>query len=296
MFSSDITNGLFSFIKQIPEKFFFRQIPQEGCVGRSFYADNVRILFVNGILTTASECEANARVISKIFSNTRVDYAYIPTSIADTMESVIFSRPVAGSSYLLSSIQRNLESLKNRPDPTLIIMAHSGGAATLHAITQALSEREKNMIHVITFGAAYIFSDTDGFKAVTNIVAERDIVPRVSSFATGRFFAPFQQRNLVTLPAETSAQLVKSHIISGPEYIRGIEAIKKAYDHALSTNSATREAIIVAPEEESGYMHIAFKIFSMVTTIFDYIRGRIGNTLFENQAQRFLRIMQGRRD
>jgi hypothetical protein len=198
--------------------------PNRDHVGHRYFADNARIIFVNGVGSREHHCRENAEHISKIFDNSRVDYVYVPLAIAAAGAAIAGHTEPDGGTLLLHTIldcDDDLESLRPLPPDQrasrilkggerIICFVHSGGGATFESIKDKIPPEVLDRIDLLSFGSAQLFRP-DGFRNVHNFVAANDVVPALSSLVSGNIRALFDSvvtRQAPVLDKETS---VESH-------------------------------------------------------------------------------------
>jgi len=67
-----------------------KELPVTGFVGEKLYANNIRILFVNGMGYTKKASIQATEKISEIFDSSRVDYCCVPLCYTQVMQAIVF--------------------------------------------------------------------------------------------------------------------------------------------------------------------------------------------------------------
>jgi hypothetical protein len=222
-------------------------IPTHDHVGHdSHFAENVRILYVNGVGSREKRCQKLARQVSSIFDNCRVDYVYGPLTFQDAYKALKNHKEPKGAPLLLNTLLQLHEELQSYTPPSssqhgqrflaggerIICILHSGGGTAFESIKSRIPREVLERIDLITFGSAQLFRE-EGFRSVRNVVATNDAIPIISSVGTGHF------DSLVSAPIRLTQRLggknpIDSHQFSSETYKHALEQVRHEYDPELS--------------------------------------------------------------
>lgn len=161
-----------------------------GHVGSGEINNSVRLTYTNGILNTIQDCRRAAEVISHIHGGVNVHYYYKATQgySWDVLRTGMGKLGVV--SYDAKKMAAKWKELINEMGGTgkggsIIHYAHSaGGTDTANALS-LLSDKERRMIRVHTFGSPTIISPDETVEA-HNYVSIRDGVPIIGMLTNFR--------------------------------------------------------------------------------------------------------------
>jgi hypothetical protein len=193
---------------------------QNGSVGVKPFAQDIKILFVNGVGNTLETCRETAQALSQIFNNSLVHYTYLPLRYDQVIRSIMYGHRPSSCDLLLTNIKERLHELRTsvkrhsrfdqrvsttaqlaiESTPRLLVFVHSGGGAMLEAIRAELTEEDRSDIAVYSFGSAHMFSEKEGFEKVKNAVAGGDPVPAICRLMDRRI-SPLGEAWTVGAPA-----------------------------------------------------------------------------------------------
>lgn len=222
-------------------------MPAKGYVGNTLYADNVRILFFNGVGSREDHCREKAKEISKVFGNCRVDYGYVPLTFFSAVDAIADHTKPLGADLLLDTLRTFDQELRHGKRPSssckkagrflvggerIICILHSGGGATLESIKNEIPYHVKDIMDVISFGSAQLFL-TGEFRSVRNFVASNDPVPCVSAILSAApervFDAPID-----VAPVLGRENPLESHQFLSRTYQNALQSARQEYDEELS--------------------------------------------------------------
>jgi hypothetical protein len=220
--------------------------PHHDHVGTQHFADNARILFVNGVGSREHHCREKARQISKVFDDCRVDYVYVPLTFTDAHRAIKDHTEPDGSTLLLHTILRCNEELESRASSSpheranrvlnggerLICLLHSGGGATFESIRNKIPSKILDRIDIVTFGSAQLFHP-EGFRSVRNFVASNDIVPIAGSMISRNMKSLFNKATHLK-PALDGENSVSSHQFLSHTYQHALTQFRHEYDLEFS--------------------------------------------------------------
>lgn len=168
---------------------------ETGVVGFGEAEKEVRVTFINGILNQHANCLETAKMISNFHGGVNIHYVYRPTT--GWANDLIGAVPIrfgfaAPQSVLLAKMWKELIDEMGGIDSGGIIIhyGHSIGASDTWNAMSLLSDEEKKVIKVITFGSPVVIKE-DGFHSITNYVSVRDGVPLLDPF--GYFKAHYNE-------------------------------------------------------------------------------------------------------
>lgn len=157
-----------------------------GSVGNGNFSKNVRLLYLNGIRNSFSDCDESANAISRI-ANSQVFYFYSQLGLFD---SYFFTKKVAEAGkevaervkQLFQEIHQEAQEEKTSGEvpEQVIVMTHSAGGLVWKKAAEYLNSEEKKKITLLTFASTYMFPSDSGFKKVKNFVNRRDWISRLS--------------------------------------------------------------------------------------------------------------------
>ena len=221
--------------------------PTHDHVGDTQFAENARIIYVNGVGSREERCQSLARQVSSTFDNCRVDYVYGPLTFIDAYKAVKEHTEPEGASLLLHTLLQLHEELNSYTPPSpstrgqrflaegerIICILHSGGGAAFESIRSRIPRQVLERIDLITFGSAQVFRKEDGFRSVRNIVGTNDAIPFITSMGTGQVSA------LIDAPIRFTQRLdeenpIDSHQFSSETYKHALEQVRREYDTELS--------------------------------------------------------------
>lgn len=218
---------------------WIHEMPQNGMIGDRQLHPSLRIVYVNGILTSSEECQREAGIISRIFNDSRVHYTYSPSGgvygdIKRMANALFRGVTLVAAQQLATNIKERIKDLNENStgfnstdfnstdfgDRRVIVMCHSGGGILMKiACSVLLSEEERKMVAVYSFGSAVIFSDKTVSHAV-NYVSRSDYVPSFCTLIQGYFWS--NPGPIVKLGSAWRSPLA-AHCMAGREYVDAIE-------------------------------------------------------------------------
>lgn len=215
--------------------------PHHGHVGTTLFADNARILFVNGVGSRERHCREKAQEISRIFDNCRDDYTYIPLTFSDAHRAVKDRIEPAGSTLLIATIERLYREIQENQLPPsaqashrllnggerIICIVHSGGGGTFETIRNHLSPEILDRIDIVSIGSAALFTD-HRFRRIRNFVGKNDLVPFVCSALFGNLAALVHEHTQY-LPVRHRENPIASHQMTSHTYRSALEQLRDEY-------------------------------------------------------------------
>ncbi len=220
--------------------------PTHGHVGDTLFADNARIIFINGVGSREHHCQEKARQISAIFDGSRVDYIFVPLTFADAQRAIKNRTEPAGSTLVLHTIQQAYHELQENSHPMscksphrylsggerIICIVHSGGGATFETIKSQIPQQVLDRIDLVSIGSAHVFDDV-GFRNIRNFVAQNDPVPFVCTCLSRNIRALFHEGNNL-VPVRGDENPIASHQFSSRTYQPTLEQIRDEYAPELT--------------------------------------------------------------
>lgn len=154
---------------------------EKGIYGKGEIDDKIRITLINGILNVRNDCEYMASLVSQSHGNANVHYIFHPTQGWGADMVLAFRVKLGHISPQAALLARTWKSLIREMggiegNGTIYHYAHSMGGSDTAAAQSLLTEEEKQMIKVISFGSATLIQK-NGFQSVTNYVSKHDAVP-----------------------------------------------------------------------------------------------------------------------
>lgn len=141
---------------------------------------NIYITHINGILNISKDQIDNASVVSKTHGNYPVHYVYAATSgfTADLLRcGFAKSGLISGNAELLALLWKSLiQTMDNIEGGMIIHYAHSLGGTDTAAALRLLSDKERSIIRVVTFGSATLIPEGMS-RSIDNYVSLKDGVP-----------------------------------------------------------------------------------------------------------------------
>lgn len=212
-----------------------------GHVGSGEHQSNLRITWINGIANELDGCQESAETISALFDNQNVHYFHNPTYglVSDVLWTGWhkLGYDCAEALALAKVFREQIADLGGvHSGGRILHLAHSHGALVTQIAAAALTEEEKAMIDVITFGPARLVSKDDGFRSATNFVSYSDWVSRhdraVDNHARGYFTS--DEVKLLTSLNQTA---YVDHIFASPTYQTALDEHRMAYLSSLDPAS-----------------------------------------------------------
>jgi RHS repeat-associated protein len=157
-----------------------------GIYGESEISNQIRVTFINGILTTKNTMMENLELISKTHGGVFVHYIFRPTQgwLWDICKAGLVKFGFllgfrSDNSYALANLWKKLIQDMGGPESGGLIIhyAHSLGGSETDRARDLLTKQEQKMIRVRTFGSATLIAD-EGFESVVNFISNRDGVVR----------------------------------------------------------------------------------------------------------------------
>lgn len=153
-----------------------------GMVGDGETRSNLRITWINGIANDLDHCQKSAKIISELFEQ-NVHYLHNPSFgvVSDVIRTGWHKLGYDCTEALALSqlFREQIASLGGSASGGRILhLAHSHGALVTQIAATCLTDEEKAMIDVVTFGPARLVSPDDGFRSATNYVSYADWVSR----------------------------------------------------------------------------------------------------------------------
>lgn len=182
--------------------------PKSGSVGKGWFADNVRFLFINGCAYEEWESKLAAQKISSLFGevvgkDVRVHYTYLPMTFGQVIKAIRYEKEPEGCDVLLESIRERLQELHARDQKKAIdteaiqnghsilnggarlcLVTHSGGGVFAEIALRKLTEKERLKIDVFSFGSPCLFKKCDYHNA-QNAIAFGDPFPFLGWLISG---------------------------------------------------------------------------------------------------------------
>ncbi|MES2344595.1 MAG: RHS repeat-associated core domain-containing protein [Chlamydiota bacterium] len=151
-----------------------------GSVGQIDY-EKARFTVINGMLTYAEECKDYADLVSNFFGGAIVHYMYNSSggAVVDLSHSVFskFGHTDGDARTLAAHLRVLIDQLGGvNGGGTIYHIAFSEGGLITERALELLTEEERQMIVVNTFGSASLFSSSLA-RDVTHFVSVRDLVP-----------------------------------------------------------------------------------------------------------------------
>jgi len=103
---------------------------------------------------------------------------------------------------------------------TVTIFCHSHGAAILERAVKWLSDEEKQIVEIYTFGAVSLFK-ADGFAKVEHILSSRDYFPLYAD-PLSYLYAYFMNPSTVSFKLSETGSCLENHALLGPIYEKEI--------------------------------------------------------------------------
>jgi len=167
-----------------------------GVIGQGNMFRKVRVTWINGIDYTLEDTEKIANYISRVFGGVNVHYLYNPTTgfFNDFYEATRqyfhnASQLLEGNKAIvvqqLASYFRVMIAEVGGVDGggRIVHLAHSQGGMITQLASQLLTQEERDMIDVITFGTPAIVTSED-YGSALNYISNKDYVGRFSSGAS----------------------------------------------------------------------------------------------------------------
>lgn len=238
------------------EKSFFTYIgynPHEthqGDIGRNL-SDKIRITSINGILNAYETAVVNSKLISDLHGGAVVHYVYSKTEgfSADLLRCLVikagFVSPQAKE--LAETWKRLIKEMGGVNSGGLIIhYAHSlGGADTLAALN-LLSDDEKKIIRITTFGSATLIPNIHA-HSVLNYVSTKDSIPAIADPIRYLFAAYGKGDNIAFVDSKNGVPLL-DHFLNGDTYRSVLEELGREYQNSY-LQDAPKQKIGVPPAE-----------------------------------------------
>ena len=216
-------------------------------------SDKVRLTLINGILNTHSNVMGNAKLISEFHGNVQVQYLYAASNgfTGDLLRALFlkvgFTSPQA---RLLASTWRDL--IKDmggvNAGGRIIHYAHSLGGADTYQALSLLSEDERKMIRVATFGSASLIGESNA-ASVVNYVSTHDAIPCVDTvnYVQGRLG---QRKNIVFLESQNGIP-VADHLLGSATYRTTLEELGRKFQEEFLKTPLTAKFLLNAPDKQA---------------------------------------------
>jgi hypothetical protein len=216
--------------------------PCHGSVGHKQFADNARILFINGVGSREEHCREKASLISDIFDHCKVDYVYVPLTFSSACTSLQNRSRPRGGQIVLDTINRMNAEIRGLVPPAniplthkileggerIICIVHSGGGATFRSIADSIPPAVRERIDLISFGSANLFR-TGTFRSVRNIVASNDPIPLVGSLITHDARGLLDRGTILT-PTQLGENSIQSHQFMSATYRTTLHSLRWEYE------------------------------------------------------------------
>lgn len=149
-----------------------------GIFGKGEVSNQVRISYINGILTSYEGALANVQGLSESHGNVNVHYVYRPTKgwIRDMLQgfTVVFGL-VSNEAKRLANVWRQMIGEMGQ-EGKIIHYAHSLGAVETARALSLLTEEEKKRIHIYAFGSPSV-GETNPYLQTHYYLSIADGVP-----------------------------------------------------------------------------------------------------------------------
>ena len=153
-----VGRGMLLFMGHIKTK------PQQGFYGRGEVQDKVRVSFMNGVLADYSDLMKSVQALSESHGNVNVHYIYRPTQgwMGDIMLTTciklgLVSKEAHSLAHKWKSLIEEMGGISG--GGKIIHYAHSMGTQeSLHAL-KLLSDEERQLIHIYSFGSPNLSTD-----------------------------------------------------------------------------------------------------------------------------------------
>ncbi|MBS3903791.1 MAG: hypothetical protein KGZ39_00510 [Simkania sp.] len=194
-------------------------------------SDLVRISIVNGILNRRSEAQKLGREVSKLHNNCLVYLCYNATHgiFVDTVDAALEKCDVkTHASKLLTGLWHSLiqEMGGVNGSGKIVHYAHSEGGIITACSLKRLSQSERKMIEVYTFGSASLF-DSNLAGLVRHHVSVRDPIPLTDLIGYGR--ALFSNDGSVKFVGDFYG-LPFDHALTGDTYWRTLSRLADTFN------------------------------------------------------------------
>ena len=207
--------------------------------GEKKESEKVRITLINGMLNAHSNAEENAKLVSELHGSAKVHYLYSASHgfTADLLR-VLFAKSgfATPSARLLAGKWRAL--IKEMGGETnggkIIHYAHSLGGAETYLALRLLTEDERKMISVRTFGSASLI-DEGSCRDVINYVSTYDAIPAIDfmRYLQGRL----GNRAEVQFLQSQNCIPMADHLLGGGTYKTRLTELGKKFQEEYDTNN-----------------------------------------------------------
>lgn len=200
-----------------------------GCYGEREINDNVRLTFINGILTTRKMMSRNLEFLSNSHGGIKVHYVFRPTEgwTWDISRTLMIKMAYglgfrSMHAHLLAQLWRELieEVGGVDGDGVIIHYAHSLGGTETDRARELLTPEEQKMIRVVTFGSA-TFIRNIGYQSVINHVSIDDGVSNnflIDPIGNIRYYLDPHLEVRYHGDPLSWPQWPKDHSVTGPTY------------------------------------------------------------------------------
>ena len=161
--------------------------PSCACVyGEQECSDKIRLTLINGILNSRQDAIGNAKMISEFHGDVAIHYIYAATYgfTPDIFLYAFFAKLgfATEQARLLAGAWKSLitEMGGTQSGGIIVHYAHSRGAIDTYRALELLTEEERKMIRIVTFGSATL-AGNESCKGLIHYVSTRDIWPIVGS-------------------------------------------------------------------------------------------------------------------
>jgi RHS repeat-associated protein len=210
-----------------------------GTFGARELASNVRITEINGILNAFEDIFEHIQVISDCHGGMPVHYIYSATDgftgdlLRSALAKVGFISPQAR--YLAATWRKLIQEMGGTSGEGVILhYAHSLGGTDTQAALSLMTQQERKMIKVNTFGAATLVADSS-CNSVMNYVSIADGVP--ITCIVGYVQALLGWREDVCFLESKSPLPLIDHLFLGESYRRVIEELGRQFQEEYIKNT-----------------------------------------------------------
>ncbi|MGM0440212.1 MAG: RHS repeat-associated core domain-containing protein [Chlamydiota bacterium] len=186
-------------------------------IGQGEVNDNVRVLFINGVLNETQGARKSAEMISALHGGVTVHGTFHSTGYRD------FGRLAYHKFHLATVTTFNMiDNINNAraqmsENGKVIIYAHSHGGLITDRALEMLPKTTRDACEVYTFGSATMISKNRAGSA-QNYVCEMDPIPFASDPIDSRKGKSRPDSNIEYLPGTGSKKTLDDHAFNSPAY------------------------------------------------------------------------------
>lgn len=206
---------------------FYTNASEVGVHGKGELHNKVRVTLINGILNARIDYKESIDFLSQTHGGNNIHYVFDATSgwTWDILRAIAakFGHVSPQAGQLAATWKALIQEMGGIDGGGLVIhYAHSVGGTHTHTALSLLTDEEKKMIRIITFGSPTL-SDNPAAESITNYVSIRDGVPLLDPIGFMRAVFGYSE-NTHLIGSIVGIPFI-DHTLNSPTYKNMIESL-----------------------------------------------------------------------